>query len=99
MCLKQKKYVNHAVIFVLLAGISVTVSLFFPVYFRNDDGTNIYWAATHKFIEVFSLKEVTFLGTLRPAFFAFWWFIFGFRRTHSFLVFRKMAAISKFLEI
>lgn len=100
----KTKYINGLIVTGAIILVSVLISYLFPVYFRNDDGTGLFWASTHNLMDAFSLSEATIGGTYRPINYIFWWItynIFG----HNALYYQItvtvifLAVLSQFYQI
>jgi hypothetical protein len=74
--MRYKNAIQFIIILLFIAGSSIGVSFLFPVYFRNDDGTGLLWATTHKILDAFSLKDAIIGGSFRPVNYLFWWIMY-----------------------
>lgn len=72
----RKQVFIQILIWLTLIGAAILISVLFPVYFRNDDGTGLFWASSHNFLDAFSLDKATIGGTFRPVNYMFWWIMF-----------------------
>jgi len=69
----SKQFFIQILLWLALLSAAVLISVLFPVYFRNDDGTGLFWATSHSFIDAFSIRSAVIDGTYRPMNYIFWW--------------------------
>lgn len=72
----KKQFFNQILIWLVLLSAAVLISVLFPVYFRNDDGTWLFWASSNRLFEAFIPDVASFGGTFRPINYVFWWIMF-----------------------